>query len=912
MALESGIQFQNPSEEVAFLRERLASLESSSAASPATPEQKHEQAREVIREYQNTPAQEVLHETHAMPEHEAGAIALRLHPETHDDTIGELFALMQAKGIKNALTVLEKMQNPHLEDDFHRFLVQYLSEVHEIPGLNKERELSRSLDMALFLVTVPERSDTSFRDRVSLMEQFYAGMMSLARADDPDRRHISIEFAVQNSGEALSFYVSVPRGAVSLFEKQLLGIFHNARLEEITDDYNLFTPGGTSSVLLGKAIRADMLTIKTYESFQQDPMEVIAGAFSKLRKDGEGCALQIIVRPAHPDTMKQFSKALDQIKKGEKLESVFSGFSKSVGSEASLWGKTFVDTFFGGSSSSDSPKSDDKKIDDEAISSVMEKLKSTLVETNIRIVASAADSVRADAIARDIAAAFQQFQTPAGAGFTFDAVPARALPAALRDFTYRNYEADQKIVLNFHELSTISHLPEAVVGSAALVQARAITAPLPIEMRDQGILLGMNDHRGDRRPVHFAPNDRLRHFYTIGQTGVGKTQLFLNMIIQDIKNGEGVCYIDPHGSDINTILANIPPERIDDVIYFDPAHIARPMGLNFLEYDIRYPEQKSLVVSELFSIFNKLFDMKSQGGAMFGQYFRNSALLVMEDPESGNTLLEITRVLANKEFRQMKLSKCKNPIITEFWKTAEQTTGDQSLANFVPYISSKFDDFISNEIMRPVVLQEHSSFNFRKVMDEKKILLVNLSKGRLGEQNASLIGLVLVGKLQMAAMSRADAIDPSVLPPFYVYIDEFQNVVTDSISAILSEARKYKLVLNLTHQYLGQLPENIKAAVFGNVGSMGVFRINDEDAKFMEPRFAPVVSAQDILRLDNMNAYVSMLVDGRPAKAFSLKMDYVQGGNKEHIAQMKELSYLKFGRPREEIEAEIAEKYRTM
>jgi hypothetical protein len=434
-----------------------------------------------------------------------------------------------------------------------------------------------------------------------------------------------------------------------------------------------------------------------------------------------------------------------------------------------------------------------------------------------------------------------------------------------------------------------------------------------MEMGNQGILLGYNEYRGKLTPIHFAPADRLRHFYTIGQTGVGKTQMFLKMIIQDIKNGDGCCFIDPHGTDVQTILANIPPERIDDVIYFDPSYTDRPMGLNMMEYDYDRPQQKSLVISELMGIFEKLFDMKAQGGAMFGQYFRNSALLVMEDPDSGNTLLEITRVLSDKAFRDMKLSKCKNPIITEFWKGAEKTTGDQGLENFVPYISGKFDDFISNEFLRPIVLQEKSAFNFRKCMDEKKILLVNLSKGLLGEKNANLIGLIMIGKLQMAAMSRAESSDLSQFPPFYVYLDEFQNVVTDSISAILSEARKYKLSLNMTHQYLGQLDDGIRGAVFGNVGSMAFFRINDEDAKTVEPRIAPQFTKDDIIKLDNFNNIASMLVNGRPAQAFNMNTiydGYAPKGKPEQMDAVKQLSYMKFGRPRAEVEEEILNKFR--
>ena len=362
------------------------------------------------------------------------------------------------------------------------------------------------------------------------------------------------------------------------------------------------------------------------------------------------------------------------------------------------------------------------------------------------------------------------------------------------------------------------------------------------------------------------------------------------------------------GTDIQTILSRIPKERIDDVIYFDPAYTARPMGLNMLEFDPKYPEQKTFVVNELMGIFNKLFDMKTSGGPMFEQYFKNSAFLIMEDPESGCTLLEISRVLADKEFRDMKLAKCKNPIIKQFWIAAEQTTGEQSLANFVPYITSKFDNFISNDIMRPVVLQEKSVFNFREIMDNKKILLVNLSKGRLGEMNANLIGLVLVGKIQMAALSRVDMFGQK-MNDFYLYIDEFQNVTTDSISSILSEARKYRLSLNIAHQYISQLEEGIRNAVFGNVGSMAIFRVSSEDADFLEKRFQPIFKAQDIMKLDNFNAYMNMLVNGQPTKPFNMYTLAPEKGNPDLVQSLKELSYLKFGRPREEIEGEIMAKY---
>ncbi|OGI61393.1 hypothetical protein A2645_01735 [Candidatus Nomurabacteria bacterium RIFCSPHIGHO2_01_FULL_39_9] len=430
-------------------------------------------------------------------------------------------------------------------------------------------------------------------------------------------------------------------------------------------------------------------------------------------------------------------------------------------------------------------------------------------------------------------------------------------------------------------------------------------------MSKEGIILGTNSYRGRDTEIRFAPEDRVRHFYVIGQTGTGKTNILKNMVIQDIKNGEGVCFIDPHGSDVQDILAHVPKGRADDVIYFDPSYVPRPMALNMLEYDPKYPEQKTLIVNELMAIFSKLFDLKTSGGPLFEQYFRNSALLVMEHPESGNTLLEVGRVLGSKDFRDFKLANCKNPIIVEFWKNAEKTTGEQSLANFVPYITSKFDIFISNDIMRPVVLQEKSSFNFREVMDNKKILLVNLAKGRLGEINANLIGLVLVGKILMAALSRVDMFGLK-MNDFYLYIDEFQNVTTDASAQILSEARKYRLSLNIAHQFIAQLPENIKDAVFGNVGSLAVFRVGTDDAKYLETQLAPVFSADDIVKLPNFNAYLKLLIKGNPAKPFNVMPAGPMPGNPEVVMALKELSYLKFGRPREEIEAEIAKKYKEL
>ena len=386
-----------------------------------------------------------------------------------------------------------------------------------------------------------------------------------------------------------------------------------------------------------------------------------------------------------------------------------------------------------------------------------------------------------------------------------------------------------------------------------------------------------------------------------------------NMIAQDIKNGKGLCFIDPHGSDIQDILSLIPPEREDDLIYFDPSNTRLPMGLNMLEYDPNYPEQKTFVVNELLGIFKKLYGAVPESmGPAFEQYFRNATLLVMDDPQSGNTLLEVQRVFADKNFRNYKLSRSTNPVVRTFWKDiAEKTTGEQTLANFAQYVTNKFDTFLTNEIMRPIIAQEKSAFNFRQIMDEGKILLVNLSKGRLGDLNSNLLGLIIVGKLLMASLSRVDMPEEE-RRDFYLYIDEFQNVTTDSIATILSEARKYRLDLIIAHQFIGQLEENIKKAVFGNVGSMAAFRVGAEDAEVLEKQFEPVFSAYDLINISNYNAYLKLLINGQVARPFNMRTLPFEKGEISRAREMAEKSAQKYGRPREEIEKEIQEKYNEL
>lgn len=912
-------KFETPEEELEYLRAHVKEREEELIKIGHIEHANEKATGEVIGEYKKIPAKEIVHKKHIINKKEAEGIVLALKPETHDSTMEELLGIVITKGIRNALSVVEAMNNPHIDDDFHRILIQYLKTGNIVSDLKEGSSVSKALNMTLFEITLPPLEDEgdkskSFKEFIGAMEQFYAGMQSISIGKNNEKEnYFTLEVALGNQSDEVVVYAAIPNKFISLFEKQVLAFYHDAKILETSNDYNIFNEKGQSVGAYAHFAERAVLPIKTYDNIEHDPMNTILNVFSKLQTMGEGAAIQLVVAPAGDKFINEFHKILDDVKDGYSIKYANDSFYK-IKEELIGFSKELI---FG-------PKKKEEKeikekningrraVDEGAIEKIGLKMKSSILKANIRVIASGETRERAEAILKEIESSFNQFTEATSNSFFFEEMRGGALKKLFHDFSYRTFSSDHILPMNLKELASVFHFPVGVGSQPQLKEAKAGIAPAPIEMGREGIIIGVNSYRGKETEIHMAREDRMRHFYAIGQTGTGKTNIMLNMITQDIRNGDGCCYIDPHGTDIQTILSRIPKERIDDVIYFDPAYTARPMGLNMLEYDPRYPEQKTFVVNELMGIFNKLFDLKNgAGGPMFEQYFRNSAFLVMEDPESGSTLLEITRVLADKEFRDMKLAKCKNPIIKQFWAGAEQTTGDQSLANFVPYISSKFDNFISNDIMRPVVLQQNSVFNFRKIMDEKKILLVNLSKGRLGDINANLIGLVLVGKIQMAALSRVDMFGKP-MSDFYLYIDEFQNVTTDSIASILSEARKYRLSLNIAHQYISQLEENIKNAVFGNVGSMAVFRVGTEDATFLEPKFKPTFSAQDITKLDNYNAYISMLVKGQPTKPFNINTLPPEKGNPDIVDSLKELSYLKYGREREEVEQEIMGRYKTM
>ena len=889
------------------VKEKEAELES-----PKNQFESERIAKREVAEYAQVPQATILHEDYVMPEHESVRLKLRLEPETHDVQMDQLLKIVSTRGIKNALSVAAKLKNPHLEDDFHRILVRYIAEGLPDAGGAPPEKIRRALDLVLFTVDPQAHGDREKQDNsqhrleqvLSSSEQLYAGLVSLIAKHEG----FSLEIAVSEGTEAAVLFLAVPRKKKDLAERLISSVFPNARIEEERGDYNIFNYEGEHAAAWAKQADNPAYPIKTPDMFEHDPLNVLLAAFAKIAKHGEGAALQILVSSEGDRYNHHYKKMIRRLEKGKTLHRALAVPESAIGEALYDMGHMML--------KSEKQIKDEKErvfrrqADKVASEEIERKIKSRIGPTIIRLVASAKDKARANAMLDNLIAPFNQYDDPKGNRLVFKKVSGWSLNSFLRDFTYRVFDASYAMPLSLAEVTSIFHFTaERVQTSRELKRSFAKQAPAPVEMPGEGIMLGLNRYGAEEKPVMFGTQDRLRHCYVIGQTGTGKTGLLKNMIIQDIKNGEGVAFVDPHGNDIEDILAAIPPERMQDVIYFDPAYTARPMGLNMLEYDRARPEMKTFVVDEVYGIFRKLYaDVPEAFGPMFEQYYRNAVQLVVEDPDSGSTFVEIPRVFADPAFRTLKLSRCKNPIIVQFWKKiAEQAQGDPSLENVAPYITSKFDVFLTNDIMRPVVSQEKSAFDFRKIMDEKKIFLANLSKGRLGDRNTSLLGLILVSKFLQAAFSRVDT--RGELPVFYLYIDEFQNFATPSIGTILSEARKYKLSLIIAHQFIAQLDEKIRDAVVGNVGTKVAFRVGTTDAEFLEKQFQPTFSQSDLENLPNRHSVCALLVNGVPARPFSLQTANLPPFDFSIVPGIKELSYRTYGRDREEVEAEMNKKF---
>ena len=716
--------------------------------------------------------------------------------------------------------------------------------------------------------------------------------------------HNTFAFEVVAYQKLISFYVAVPKKMRRFVEQEIYAHYPAASIETVAD-YNIFSPQSHTKAAALVLKRANMFALRTYRKMDIDPQDSIINTLAKLNEN-EGAAIQIIARSAPKAWRARGMRVTRAVRQGKTLTEALRATSYS--------------RFFGGAGKmseiilqkqkNEQPPERQQMtpVEEESLRSIEEKMSKAGLLCNLRVIVASPNSGQAQIYLDNIVDAFNQYTVfEYGNGLK----PVRRLKGRniINDFIFRNFSERTVMVLNTEELASLFHFPLPHNETPNIAWLTAKRAPAPPDTPTEGVYLGENVYRGVERAVHIRRDDRRRHMYMIGKSGTGKSNLLAYLARQDIQNGEGVCVIDPHGDLIEDILSGIPTERAEDVIYFAPADTQRPLGLNLLAYDSRYPEQKTFVINEMIKIFDKLYDLKATGGPIFEQYMRNAMLLIMDHPESGSTLMEISKVLADADFRKMKLEHCQDPTVVSFWKKeAEKAGGEAALANVVPYITSKLTGFVSNATMRPIIGQQESSFNLRDVMDQQKILLLNLSKGQVGEMNAYLLGMVLVGKILAASLSRTD-VPQARRKDFYLYVDEFQNFITDSISIILSEARKYNLNLIMAHQYLGQLVKQndttIKDAVFGNVGTWVLFKIGSEDAETMVKEYAPVFNEFDLINIEKYHAYVKLLIDNTTSRPFSLAVPKLPDGNAAIAQKIKELSRLKYGRDRSVVEAEI-------
>lgn len=766
----------------------------------------------------------------------------------------------------------------------------------------RRKRFQDSLGFVLFQIKLPKalpsqeknaKGEQGFKDEIIHTEQLLTNLSSF-------KKHFVLEIAVAHVGEEIQFYLSVPRRFAEVAVKQVQGLWPAASVIQINDDYTIFNPNGATAGAYVLLKDNSALPIRTYNEINSDTFNAIVGAFAKVNEIGEGAALQLVCRPAGSGYKKNIQDYIRELKKGESLEHAFkkSFFNPSEVVHAL------------------NPKEEEKEkrehiVDDDAVKALQAKLSKPLLEINLRLVTSAATQFQANDILDGLIAGFHQFSAPQRNEFKI--VKVKNPKNLSYQFVFRNFEGKQTMVLNTEEIASFYHLPVASTETPRISWLRSKEAAPPDNLPKEGTHIGYSVFRGVEKPIYLADADRERHMYVVGQTGTGKSTVLGAMMLEDLRLGKGFAAIDPHGDLADGILKHIPKERLDDIIYFSPADLQRPIGINMLEYNMERPEEKTFIVNEMLQIFDRLYDLKATGGPMFEQYMRNSLLLLMEDMvNEPATLIEVPRIFTDAEYRRRKLARCRNTVVVDFWeKEAVKAGGDASLANMTPYITSKFGQFITNDYMRVIIGQSKSAFSFRQVMDEGKILLINLSKGRIGDINANLLGMIFTGKLLMAALSRTD-VDSSKRRTFNLYIDEFQNFTTDSISIILSEARKYKLTLNIAHQFIAQLTEKIRDSVFGNVGNMVVYRVGAQDAEFLVKQFEPTFSQNDLINVDNLHAFVKLLIGGQTARPFNMKasLAYFQPGNAEIAEKYKEYSRLKYGMDRRLVDDEIYRRLR--
>ncbi|MDA1292488.1 MAG: type IV secretion system DNA-binding domain-containing protein [bacterium] len=763
-------------------------------------------------------------------------------------------------------------------------------------------------------------SGQDFKEVIGVMDHLYQSLYGIFNSRISrywqGQNYLSLEYAALG-GEIL-FFVVCPRSIAHIVEKQVTSFYPDVTINEV-EDYNIFTSDSHTAAEALLPAEDYSFSFRTYAEMKSDPLNAITNAFSKL-KDDEGAAIQFVIRPAAGGWQKKLQKAAIKMINPQKSHAKWYSPISWMSAVFSLLTSSETSEVVSLSDANESTGNRVTQVQEDRSKMLDEKALNPGYYCTIRTIGSAETPAKAQNVLSGIITAFAQFDVIRGNSFKRPQV--RRKGDVIERFIRRSPRRTvgqwlmyKTMLFGTAELATFFHLPNFKYNKVDMIKWQQFKmAPLPKGTPEEGLYLGTNTVRGEKKKIFMANEDRFRHFYIIGQTGTGKSSIIQLMARQDFHNGKGVCVIDPHGSLIEDLLPYIPRERADDVIYFNPADTERPMGLNILEAD--GPEERDLVALDAMNMMVKMF-----GEEIFGpriqDYFRNGCLTLMEDEEEGGAITDMVKLFTDEEWQKYKVTKVKNPIIRNFWEKQMASTGQREKQEMIPYFAAKFGQFYTNALIRNIVGQTKSAFNIADCMSNNKILLMNLSKGLVGDINAQLLGMIAVSKIQVAAMRR-QRMSKEERKDFFLYIDEFQNFVTPSIESILSEARKYRLGLILAHQYIDQLEKDsklsgsvsLKGAIFGNVGTMMFYKIGPQDAEVCAKEMAPVFSDQDLINIDAFNGAMKLSVNNQPSRPFSIEvpkpwLDTSFVKDEQAGEAFKQLSRLTYGRQREFVDREI-------
>jgi hypothetical protein len=787
------------------------------------------------------------------------------------------------------------------------------------------KNIERGLKMVPMRIHLPPISDDvegGARDARDLTEEIisqaqvmYNVIASTATSGFRSRvygqRHISFEIVAK--GGIIHYYAVAPTILTETIRQAVAAAYPTARLEEVEEN-NVFSEIGKLNGTIGGELslkKSYENPIATFQESKRDSMRAIINALSVGKQDGIG--VQILIRPARGDWAKKIEKVAKNIRDGKKVDGgSVGGLMANVGD--------MLEVLWKPPSTSKTEGSEPKQIsgaDQAKVESLEEKARYSGFESMVRLVASSNTASRSQALLQNVVSVFSLFDSPTGNGFKFN--PTTDLKKFVTDYILRIFPQEKtSMILNTVELSTIFHLPDQTnIPTSQVERQSAKQVDGPSVLPEHGLLLGYNEFRGVKKPIRLQENDRRRHMYVVAQTGVGKSIFLENLAYQDMRAGLGFVFIDPHGDSAEKLLSLVPRERVDDVIYFNPGDFERPIGMNIYEVDRTLPEaeqnrQMDFMINEVVEMFVSLFDPNNQGivGPRMTNIVRYASLLLLSDP-SGGTFMDVPKILRDPAFAKSKMQYLKNVDAIDFW-TKEWPAAQRSneAGEVSSWVISKWAKFSTNT-MRNILGQMHSGLDLNEIMNNRKILIVNLSKGALGEEESKLLGMMFVMRLQAAAMQRV-GIPEEDRQDFCLYVDEFQNFATESFASIMSEARKFRLNLIVANQFMTQLTDQIREAIIGNMGTVVCGRIGVTDAELMIKKFDPVFDVTDLQNIPNYKAVTSTLINGTPTQPFTINLPTPMGEPDAEVQEyVKKLSRTRYGRDRAEVEAEINARLQT-